>query len=105
MEMPLQILVTAIILMVAAVLVIVFFGDQLFKFTGITNEETMCINEFVTICQSSGKPPVDWTVPKYRDSKTGERVSCANIMSPRGGCQCTEDKTKKIFVSNCPANK
>jgi hypothetical protein len=102
MEMPIQILVVAIVLMVCAAVVIVFFSNQIFITTGFTQEENLCIAEFNTFCPAMGKEPGTWNVPKYRNQVTGETRSCAQILAAKGGCKCEE--VNKVLVSKCPFN-
>lgn len=79
--MPLLVVVTAIILLVVALVVLTIFGTTMGTFATITQAKTHCINQFTASCKAANAGPPTWetvNVAVGGDSKTcSEWVSCS----------------------------
>jgi len=92
MNTTLAVVVSAIVILITALVVITIFSGGITQVGTLSQAKTLCSTQFITMCQSTGQRPVTWDIKNM--NVNGEIVSCATAAS----CKCSPAQP---YVGTC----
>lgn len=87
MRTELELVIIAIMLLVAALVVLTIFGGGMSQLQPLLNAQSNCKNIFSISCTTSGQKPSTWSTGYVYTDSAGNKQTCAQLLP---GCQCTE---------------
>jgi hypothetical protein len=97
MNTTLAVVVSAIVILITALVVITIFSNAIQSFSTIAQAKTNCQAVYITSCQTFGQTPYDWSTPKFRVGDLATLQSCADVAS----CSCTPGTGSTPNVAAC----
>ncbi|MBM3303782.1 MAG: hypothetical protein FJY76_01695 [Candidatus Aenigmarchaeota archaeon] len=79
MNTTLAVVVSAIVILIAALVVITIFGGGMGQVGTLTNADSICRTQAASSCRSTGQMPLTWDIPSVSRPKSGggtETVPC-----------------------------
>ena len=92
MNTTLAVVVSAIVILITALVVITIFSGGITQVGTLGRAQTLCQTSYITTCQSTGQTPTIWSVPNM--NVEGNIKSCADILT----CTCT---TTQPYTASC----
>ncbi len=94
MNTTLAVVVSAIVILITALVVITIFSSGITQVGTLSQAKTLCSTQYITMCQSTGQKPVTWDIKNM--NVNGVIQSCAEAAS---SCTCTATQP---YVGSCP---
>ena len=85
MNITLTVVVSAIVILITALVVITIFGSGITQVTSITQAKAICATQMQSTCSWAHANPATWTSQNLRIGDTP--TSCSAVLS---GCNCEE---------------
>jgi len=95
-SMALELVVVAIVLLVAALVILTMFGGGMTQLGQITNAQNNCKETYRLTCLTTGGPPSTWTSAYVYTDAEGKKQTCSTIVS----CDCKSDG-KGNYIPSC----
>ena len=83
MNTTLAVVVSAIVILITALVVITIFSEGITQVATLGQARTLCETNFRTICLSTGQSPNTWDIKNMNTN--GEIKSCRNVVT----CTCS----------------
>ncbi|MBM3303781.1 MAG: hypothetical protein FJY76_01690 [Candidatus Aenigmarchaeota archaeon] len=94
MNTTLAVVVSAIVILIAALVVITIFSGGITQVATLAQAKTICSTQYITMCQSTGQKPTTWDINNM--NVAGDIKSCAEAAP---SCTCS---TTQPYVGSCP---
>jgi hypothetical protein len=85
MRTELELVIIAIMLIVAALVVLTIFGGGMSQFGNLANAKANCINSGKTSCETTGMTPFNWNT-KNIQKPDGGYTSCSELVGDWANC-------------------
>jgi hypothetical protein len=85
MRTELELVIIAIMLLVAALVVLTIFAGGMRPFGDITSARSSCLNSGKSSCETSGVSPFNWATKSIM-KPDGTYTSCAELLNVWGTC-------------------
>jgi len=85
MNITLTVVVSAIVILITALVVITIFGGSMGNIATTTQGKSVCEASCTSSCRSLGVPPITWNAETVRDAN-GNPTTCQALA---GTCTCT----------------
>ena len=96
MNTTLAVVVSAIVILITALVVITIFSGGMQQIGTISQAKTLCTTNFITTCQSTGQTPPTWTVANM--NVNGVVQACSTIAT----CSCAGTGVAgSAFTASC----
>lgn len=97
MRLALELVVTAIIILVVAIVVLAIFGGGISQLGSVTDARASCINQGKWSCETSGVMPAGWdTITVFRQGNEAKTCKDLTGQSAAEACTTTYDASKGI---------
>jgi hypothetical protein len=98
MNTTLALVVSAIVILITALVVITIFSNMIQNFGTIAQARSTCQTIYTTSCSAFGQAPADWTTAKYKVGDDPTLKSCQSIIT---SCNCPTPATGQAHVAVC----
>jgi len=96
MNITLTVVVSAIVILITALVVITIFGGSMGNIATTTQGKSVCEASCTSSCRSLGVPPITWNAETVRDANN-KLTTCQALA---GNCECTGSNAPPANPSN-----
>jgi hypothetical protein len=86
MNMTMELVVAAIVVLIVALVVITIFGGSITPIGGMTSADSICRTQAKSSCMSGCTMPLTWNLPTVKDA-SGNMIECSKVPGMSNTCQ------------------